>query len=91
MHPGSINDHGWNALAYDSVMRIKAQSKDIDIVRNQVADASRHEAALRSMAVAGARMVIGHGFEFTKPALAVAVDFPDTAFIVSAGDGHRPR
>ncbi|MDR3690142.1 MAG: BMP family protein [Fimbriimonas sp.] len=81
--PGSVFDSGWNALAYDGLQEIQKQmnatvtykeSKESDIPDD-----------MRSYARHGYNLVFGHGFEYNKPAMKVAKDFPDTVFMTSSG------
>ena len=40
---------------------------------------------MRTYAQQGYSLVIGHGFEYNKPGVEVAKDFPDTVFVSSSG------
>jgi basic membrane lipoprotein Med (substrate-binding protein (PBP1-ABC) superfamily) len=84
--PGSINDHGWNAAAFEGLGLIERELS-ARVLHQEVTDTSRHEPAFRALASDGVALIIGHGSEFLKTALAVAPGFPGTAFVVSAGTG----
>jgi basic membrane lipoprotein Med (substrate-binding protein (PBP1-ABC) superfamily) len=81
--PGPVNDNGWNASAYEGLLRIE---KELGAVKSQqqIGEAGIAD-SLRRNAERGAKLVIGHGFEFGAHALAVAKDFPKSVFVVSAG------
>jgi len=79
--PGSMNDGGWNAAAYNGLMSLKDEGYDCAFTESvAIADI---EQALRNYASEGYDLVVGHGFEFGEPVLRVAPEFPKTDFFVS--------
>jgi basic membrane lipoprotein Med (substrate-binding protein (PBP1-ABC) superfamily) len=88
--PGSLNDHGWNALANSGLQELGRRLGAVTFPQ-EVRSASRHEAAFRAMADEGLDLIIGHGAEFLKPALEVGAAYPKIAFVVSAGSGSSPN
>jgi basic membrane lipoprotein Med (substrate-binding protein (PBP1-ABC) superfamily) len=82
--PGSINDNGWNALAYDGLKKIE---KDLGAqVSNQEAKTPAEiEEGFRSYGANGYTLAFGHGFEFSDPAKKIGAQFPNTIFITTSG------
>ena len=81
--PGPVSDAGWNALAYDGLQAIKADSGAE--VNNQEATDSGIRDAMRTYGQDGYNLVIGHGYEYNQVEAEVAKDFPKTVFISSSG------
>ena len=83
--PGPISDNGWNAGAYEGLMRIK-QELGAKVSHVQVRSAAEHEEHFRSYGEEGFDLVFGHGFEFQDAARRVGRDFPDTFFVTTSGN-----
>lgn len=79
--PGSLNDGGWNANAYEGLMQLQNEGYNVAFTEN--VQISAIEEALTNYAANGYNLVIGHGFEFGEPALRVAEQFPEVNFFVS--------
>lgn len=79
--PGAISDGGWNANAYEGLMKLKEKGHDVAFTEG--IPVPNIEEAFRNYAEQGYDLIIGHGFEFGEPALRVAPSFPDTRFYVS--------
>ena len=87
--PGRINDLAWNQAGYESMLRFQEKFNDrIQIlwVENHDEKAVIQEDA-RSFVAQGAKLIIGHGFEYQQPLqeLAVLPEYSDVAFLVVAG------
>jgi basic membrane lipoprotein Med (substrate-binding protein (PBP1-ABC) superfamily) len=84
LSPGPVNDNGWNASAYEGLLRIE---RELGAVKSQqqVKTPAEFEDGFRRNAERGAALVIGHGFEFGDAAVKIGREFPKTAFVVSAG------
>jgi basic membrane lipoprotein Med (substrate-binding protein (PBP1-ABC) superfamily) len=84
LSPGPVSDNGWNASAYDGLLKIK---KDLgaEIAQQEVKNPTEFEEGYRRNAERGAKLIFGHGFEFGEWALKVGKEFPAVAFVVSAG------
>lgn len=81
--PGEITDMGWNTFAYNGLMN--AQKKfGVEVAYSEKVSDSDAEEFFRGYAQDGFDMVIGHGFEFGKPAENVAKDFPNTKFVITS-------
>lgn len=88
---GSVNDKGWNQLAYEALQRMEqevgAQVSNLEAGSSPAA----YEKLLRDYASQGYAVVIAHGFEYQDAALAVAQDYPETWFFVSSSRVHEGR
>ncbi len=91
LSPGPISDDGWNAFGYDA-LKIIEKELGCEVRQQQVNDSpADREQGFRAFAQEGFDVVIGHGGEFADQALAVARDFPNTTFVVTAGDKAAPN
>jgi basic membrane lipoprotein Med (substrate-binding protein (PBP1-ABC) superfamily) len=88
--PGPISDRGWNAGAYEGLMRIRDQLH-VRVGHVQVKTPSEFEEQFRDFAAHGAWLVFGHGFEFQDAAANAAKDFPKTVFITTSGSRIAPN
>ncbi len=88
LSPGSVNDQGWNQIAYDALLKIEAElGAEISYVELEQNPAS-FEKAFRDYASQGYDMVLGHGFEFQDAAQTVSKEYPDTYFFISSSRVH---
>lgn len=83
--PGSKTDGGWSQTAYNGLVQIE-EKLGAEVSVNENTLPADYEKVLRNYAKNGNDVVIGHGFEFGDPALAVAKEFPDVMFIVTSTD-----
>ncbi len=83
--PGDINDGGWNQLAYEGLQGVK-DKLGADVANQVTKGSSDFQPAIRGFAEDGKNLIFCHGFEFGAPVKAVAPKFPDTKFVVVAGD-----
>lgn len=81
--PGPINDNGWNATAYQGLMKIKEELQAKTAYSENVSQSDMEE-FLRGYANDGYSIVIGHGFEFADTMKRLAKDFPKTWFLVTS-------
>lgn len=86
--PGTINDHGWNAEAYDGLQLIKDELS-AEVAYTEKVAASDYEEVFRGYADMGYNLIIGHGFEFGDAAKAVAPQYPDVMFAVTSSDVNQ--
>lgn len=87
--PGRINDLAWNQAGYESMLRFRTKyASEIEImwVENTDEKAAIQEAA-RDYISKGAKLIIGHGFEYQQPLeeLAARAEYANIAFLVVAG------
>jgi len=88
--PGPISDAGWNALAYEGLLKIKEQTH-AEISQAETKTPADFEEAFRDYASRGFQLVFGHGFEFQDAAAKVGADFPQTVFVTTSGSTVRPN
>lgn len=81
--PGTINDNGWNATAYNG---IKLMEKDLgaEIAYSEKVAQSDQEEIFRNYVAQGYNFLIGHGFEFGDAAKRVAKDSPNAKFLITS-------
>ena len=81
--PASIDDKGWNALAYDALLAIE-EELDATINPMESHTPANHETDVRGLATEGYNLIFGHGYEYGAPIKIVAPDFPETVFDVAS-------
>ena len=88
LSPGSVNDDGWNSIAYGALQQIEKElGAEISYVELEQ-DPASFEKAFRDYASQGYDMILGHGFEFQDAAVTVSKEYPDTAFFISSSRIH---
>jgi simple sugar transport system substrate-binding protein len=88
--PGSVNDQGWNTMAYNALKRVE---KDLGAEVSYVElkqDPASYEKAFRDFAAQGYQLVLGHGNEFEDAAKATAKDYPNVQFFISSSRLKEP-
>jgi len=89
LSPGSVNDQGWNSIAYSALKRIESElGAEIAYVELKQ-DPASYEKAFRDFASQGYQMILGHGNEFEDAAVAVSKDYPNTQFFISSSRIHE--
>lgn len=86
--PGPVSDAGWNALAYEGILKIQ-EALQAEISQVETKTPAEFEEAFRDYASRGFSLVFGHGFEFQDAAAKVGADFPHTVFITTSGSTVR--
>ncbi len=87
--PGSVSEEGWNRIGYNALKGVEEQlGAKISYVELQQNPAS-FEKAFRDYASQGYTVILGHGFEFQDAARDVALDYPDTYFLISSSAIHE--
>ena len=86
--PGPVSDAGWNALAFEGLIKIH-ETLQAETSHIETKTPAEFEEAFRDYASRGFHLVFGHGFEFQDAAAKVSVDFPDTVFITTSGSTVR--
>jgi basic membrane protein A len=86
--PGPVSDAGWNALAYEGLLKIK-EELHAEVSQVETKTPADFEEAFRDYASRGFQLVFGHGFEFQDAAAKVGADFPQTVFITTSGSTVR--
>ena len=82
--PGSVNDNGWNAIAYEGLQRIH-QELGAEISHQETKTPSEFEEGFRSYGAKGFDLAFGHGFEFQDAAVKAGRQYPKTVFITTSG------
>jgi basic membrane protein A len=82
--PGSINDGGWNAIAYEGLQQIHKQLH-AEISHQETKTPAEFDEGFRSYGAKGFDLVFGHGFEFQDAALKAGKQYPKTIFITTSG------
>ena len=88
--PGSINDGGWNAGAYQGLQRIRDEL-GAEVRHVETRSPAEFEEGFRDFASRGFSLVFGHGFEYQEAAALVSADFPRTIFVTTSGNTVRPN
>lgn len=83
--PGTINDNGWNATAYNGLMLME---KDLgaEVSYTEKVPFSDFEEIFRNYAAQGFNLIIGHGDEFKDAGMRVAKEYPDAKFLITSTD-----
>ncbi|HYC62810.1 MAG TPA: BMP family protein [Thermoanaerobaculia bacterium] len=82
--PGSINDGGWNALAWEGVQRIK-NDLGAEISHQETKSPAEMTEGFRAFGEKGFDLAFGHGFEYQEPAKTAGAQYPGTIFITTSG------
>jgi len=88
--PGPVSDAGWNALAYEGLLKIR-DTMPAEVSQIETKTPAEFEEAFHDYASRGFQLIFGHGFEFQDAAAKVGVDFPQTVFITTSGSTVRPN
>jgi basic membrane protein A and related proteins len=88
--PGSINDGGWNAIAWEGLQRIKTEM-NAEIGHQETKSPAEFDEGFRSFGARGFDLVFGHGFEFQDAAIAAGKLYPNTVFITTSGTSVAPN
>jgi basic membrane protein A and related proteins len=86
--PGPVSDAGWNALAYEGLMKIK-EVLHAEVSQVETKTPADFEEAFRDYASRNFNLIFGHGFEFQDAAARVGADFPSSVFITTSGSTVR--
>src|SRR5436305_12607986 len=88
--PGSINDSGWNAIAYEGLQHIQKEL-GAEISHQETKTPAEFEEGFRSYGAKGFDLAFGHGFEFQDAALKAGRQYPKTIFITTSGSSVAPN
>jgi basic membrane lipoprotein Med (substrate-binding protein (PBP1-ABC) superfamily) len=88
--PGSINDNGWNSIAYEGLQRIQKEL-GAEVSHQETKTPAEFEEGFKSYGAKGFDLVFGHGFEFQDAALKVGKEYPKTVFVTTAGSAVGPN
>src|SRR5229473_5813311 len=88
--PGSVNDNGWNAIAYEGLLRIQKEL-GAQISHQETKTPAEIDEGFRSYGAKGFDLAFGHGFEFQDAALKAGKQYPKTIFITTSGSSVAPN
>jgi basic membrane protein A len=88
--PGSVNDNGWNAIAYEGLHQIHAKL-GAEISHQQTSNPAEMDEGFRSFGAKGFDLAFGHGFEYQDAAVAAGKRYPKTVFITTSGSSIAPN
>jgi basic membrane protein A and related proteins len=88
--PGSVNDNGWNAIAYEGLQRIQKEL-GAGISHQETKTPAEFEEGFKSYGAKGFDLAFGHGFEFQDAALKAGKEYPKTVFITTSGSAVAPN
>ena len=88
--PGSINDGGWNAIAYEGLQRCKTEL-GAEVSHQETKTPAEMVEGFRAYGSKGFDVAFGHGFEYQDPARTAAAEFPSTVFITTSGTTVLPN
>jgi basic membrane lipoprotein Med (substrate-binding protein (PBP1-ABC) superfamily) len=87
---GSINDNGWNAIAWEGLQQIH-KHLGAEISNQETKTPAEFEEGFRSYGAKGFDLAFGHGFEFQDAALKAGRQYPKTIFITTSGSSIAPN
>lgn len=82
--PGSIDDGGWNQIAYEGLKRVESEL-GAEISHQITKTPAEFEEGFRYFGANRFDLAFGHGFEFQDPAIAAGKLHPMTVFITTSG------
>lgn len=88
--PGSIDDAGWNALAWQGVQKIKSEL-GAEVSHQETKTPAEIVEGFRSYGASGYDLAFGHGFEFQDAAKQAGAEYPRTVFITTSGSTVAPN
>src|ERR1044071_315794 len=88
--PGSINDGGWNNIAWQGLQRIRSEL-GAQVSNQEVKTPADIADGFRSYGKNGYDLAFGHGFEFQDAAMSAGKQFPKTVFITTSGSSVAPN
>ncbi|HVT04688.1 MAG TPA: BMP family protein [Thermoanaerobaculia bacterium] len=88
--PGSVNDGGWNAIAFEGLKRIEKEIPAI-VSNQETKTPAEFEEGFRYYGANGFDLAFGHGFEFQDAAMSAGKLFPKTVFITTSGSSMAPN
>jgi len=81
---GPVSDAGWNAGAYEGLLRIE-HAFGAAISHQQTRTPAEFDEAFLAYASSGYDLIFAHGFEYQDAAMRAGEQFPNTTIIVSGG------
>jgi basic membrane protein A len=88
--PGSVNDNGWNAIAYEGLQRIQKEL-GAEISHQETKTPAEFDDGFKSYGAKDFDLAFGHGFEFQDAAMKAGKQFPKTTFVTTSGSSVAPN
>ncbi len=88
--PGSINDGGWNAIAFEGLQRVKSEL-GAEVSNQETKTPAENLEGFRAYGAKGFDLAFGHGFEYQDPAKSAGAEYPGTIFITTSGTTIAPN
>jgi len=88
--PGSINDNGWNSLAWEGTQRIQKEL-GAEISHQETKTPAEIVEGFKSYGAKHYDLAFGHGFEFQDAAKQAGAQYPETVFITTSGTTIAPN
>ena len=88
--PGSVNDNGWNAIAYEGLQQIHREL-GAEISHQQTSNPAEIEEGFQSFGAKGFALAFGHGFEYQDAAKKAGARYPRTVFVTTSGSTVAPN
>jgi basic membrane lipoprotein Med (substrate-binding protein (PBP1-ABC) superfamily) len=88
--PGSTEDMGWNALAWEGAQRMEKEL-GCEVKHEQVGEKQKFDDELKAFALAGMNVIFAHGSEYQDACERVGKSFPNTSFVISSGARSFPN
>jgi basic membrane lipoprotein Med (substrate-binding protein (PBP1-ABC) superfamily) len=88
--PGSVNDGGWNQIAFEGLTQIKNEL-GATISNQETKSPNEFVEGFRYFGSRGFDLAFGHGFEFQDAAMAAGKQFPKSIFITTSGSSVAPN
>lgn len=82
--PGSVNDGGWNALAWEGLQRIKNEL-GAEVSHQETKTPAEMDEGFRAFGQKGFDLAFGHGFEYQEPAKKAGAEHPRTIYVTTSG------
>jgi basic membrane protein A len=86
----ALDDKSWNQWGYDALKDIDAL-EDIEVTYAEYVAIADFERVAGDYAAQGYDLIIGHTFDYSQAALAVADQYPNTYFLVYGAMEFRPN
>jgi basic membrane protein A and related proteins len=88
--PGSINDGGWNAIAWEGLQQIKSQL-GAEVSHQETKTPAEIEEGFRAYGAKEFNLAFGHGFEFQDAAKKNGAAHPNTIYVTTSGNTIAPN
>jgi basic membrane lipoprotein Med (substrate-binding protein (PBP1-ABC) superfamily) len=82
--PGSINDGGWNGLAWEGLQRIKNEL-GAEVSHQETKTPAEMDEGFDAYGAKDFDLAFGHGFEYQEPAKKAGAAHPKTIYITTSG------